>query len=324
MIPPDTGYVAVIGENVADAVVEPAAKNDTALRLRVFPGGGPANTAVALGRLGTPTRFLGRLPHGAFGDLFVERLQKSAVDLSFAVTASEPATLTIASVADDGQASYAFYAAGTADWQWNAQELAPSHFDGVACVHAGSLALVMEPGGNLVEKLLDTVRERATVSIDPNVRAALVSPQRYRSRIAEWSRLADIIRMSEDDAAELFPGVSPDDLLVAPSLADVPLVIITRGERGVIASFRQDVVEIPAVAVRTVDTIGAGDAFSAGILHWLHRAGHLGGRIDHLDIETVRRALAFGARVAALTCAAPGADPPWASQLTNETTNLLP
>ncbi len=318
------GYVAVIGENVADAVVEPATGSDTALRLRVFPGGGPANTAVALGRLGTPTRFLGRLPRGVFGDLFVERLRKSAVDLSCAVTASELATLTIASVAADGQASYAFYAAGTADWQWTARELAPSHLDGVACVHAGSLSLVMEPGGHLVEKLLGAARERATVSIDPNVRAALVSPRRYRSRIAEWSRLADIIRMSEDDAAELFPGVSPDDLLMAPSLADVPLVIITRGERGVIASFRQDVVEVPAVAVRTVDTIGAGDAFSAGLLHWLYQAGHLGGRIDHLDIETVRRALTFGARVAALTCATPGADPPWASRLTNEATNLLP
>ncbi len=324
MTPPGTGCVAVIGENVADAVVEPAAENDTALRLRVFPGGGPANTAVALGRLGTPTRFLGRLPQGVFGDLFAERLQKSAVDLSFAVAASEPATLTIASVADDGQASYVFYAAGTADWQWNAQELLPSHFDGVACVHAGSLALVMEPGGNLIEKLLDTVRERATVSIDPNIRTALVSPQRYRSRIAQWCRLADIIRMSEDDAAELFPGLAPEDVLMAPRLADVPLVIITRGERGVVASFRQDVVEVPGVVVPTVDTIGAGDAFSAGVLHWLYQAGHLGGRIDHLDIETVRRALTFGARVAALTCTAPGADPPWASRLTNEATNLLP
>jgi fructokinase len=64
--------------------------------------------------------------------------------------------------------------------------------------------------------------------------------------------------------------------------------------------------------VDVVDTVGAGDSFTAGLLHRLAALGHLGGRLDGLSLEDVTDACAFGARVAALTCSVPGANPPWA------------
>ncbi|CAM5335866.1 hypothetical protein SGLAM104S_08289 [Streptomyces glaucescens] len=73
------------------------------LALRALAGGGPANTAVALARLGTPTRFLGRLSDDAFGTLFRARLSASGVDLTGSVTSSEPSTLAVADLDATGR-----------------------------------------------------------------------------------------------------------------------------------------------------------------------------------------------------------------------------
>ncbi|MCK9903015.1 carbohydrate kinase [Frankia sp. Cpl3] len=317
-----TGYVAVVGENVADAIVQPSETPNGSMQWQILPGGSPANTAVALGRLGTPTRFLSRLPCGILGGLFTRRLSDSSVDLSLSTWSDEPATLAITSLANS-VAHYEFYATGTVDWQWRPGELSPARLQGASCIHAGSLGLIMEPGGRIVEELLDSIREHATISIDPNVRTTLVSSEHYQSRLKEWYRLADIFRISEDDLTHLAPGLTPERIIGELNETGIQLAVVTRGEAGVLASFRGTLIDVPAVPTEIVDTIGAGDAFSAGLLHWLHQNGHLGGRLERLDLQGARSALMFASHVAALTCAAPGADPPWNRDLTPAIRNLL-
>lgn len=109
--------ITVLGECVADAFTEPA-NTANELALRVLPGGGPANTAVALARLGVPTRFLARLSGDVFGRMFRAHLEASGVDLSDAVAAAEPSTLAVAELDAAGQAAFSFHAQNTADWQW--------------------------------------------------------------------------------------------------------------------------------------------------------------------------------------------------------------
>ena len=137
----------------------------------VYAGGGPVNTAVALSRLGTPTQFLGRLAGGPVGQLLRRHLSDSRVDISASVRAHQLATLAITSVGPDGRASYDFYLTGTADWHWSADELAGWRPEGLVAIHAASLALTQPPGARVIEDLLVRQRRRATVSIDPNVRA---------------------------------------------------------------------------------------------------------------------------------------------------------
>lgn len=179
--PQAPGSVTVLGECVADAFTDLARSGPDELALRALPGGGPANTAVALARLGTPTRFLGRFSTDAFGTLFRARLSASGVDLTGSVTAPEPSTL--ADLDDTGQATYTFYADSAADWQWTDEELAATRSDGAACLHTGSLALIRRPGGSRIEDHLAKAREHVTVSIDPNVRPLLVPPSTYRERL---------------------------------------------------------------------------------------------------------------------------------------------
>jgi fructokinase len=311
------GHIAVIGEAVADAFpgAPDPARPVTGLDLHVRPGGSPANTAVALGRLGTPTRFLGRLAAGLLGRLLYDHVAASEVDMSACVRVAGTACLAIAAVDADGRTSYDFYLDGATDWQWTAAELVPARVGAAACVHAGSLGLVLRPGGPLVEALLGAVREHATVCVDPNVRPGIVPADEYRAGMARWSRLADIVRMSDEDLAVLRPDADFGRACADWHAAGVRLVVLTRGPYGAVASIDGTEVEVPAVPVDVVDTVGAGDSFTAGLLHSLWRGGHLERRLTGTSPDDVREAMAFGVRVAAYTCSVRGADPPWRDQL---------
>ncbi|MEV6207341.1 carbohydrate kinase [Kitasatospora sp. NPDC051914] len=307
--------IAVLGECVADAVPDTSRPRPGELALRVLPGGGPANTAVALARLGTDTRFLGRISADAFGALFRAHLLSSGVDLSHVVAAPEPSTLALATLDEHGQAQYSFHAEATADWQWTADELAAAPGADAACLHTGSLALVRRPGGEHIEELLGRARSGATVSVDPNVRPLLVDPRLYRARMARWCALADILRLSSDDLELLAPDTSPERACDDWHLAGARLVVITLGSRGAMASLDGVRAFVPTPQVAVVDTIGAGDSFTAGLLHRLSVTGRLGGRLDGLTIDEVADACGFATRVAALTCSVAGPNPPWAQQL---------
>ncbi|GAB2581011.1 carbohydrate kinase [Streptomyces capparidis] len=306
--------ITVLGECVADAFAEPA-DDASELALRVLPGGGPANTAVALARLGTPARFLARLSGDVFGRLFRARLEGSGVDLSYAAAAAEPSTLAVAELDDQGQASFSFHAQNTADWQWTAAELARVDLSATACVHTGSLALVREPGAAVVEEFLAAAAPHATVSIDPNVRPLLVRPEVYRARLADWCGLADVLRLSLEDLRLLLPDTPPERACDIWHAAGARLVVITQGTDGVLASLDGERVHVPAVAVEVVDTVGAGDSFTAGLLHRLGARGLLGGRLADIRLDDVAEACRFGTRVAALTCSVAGPNPPWQHQL---------
>lgn len=305
--------IAVIGEAVGDAIVEPDPADG--LRLRVLPGGGPVNTAVALSRLGTHTKYLGRLAGGTIGALLHRHLEASNVDLSGTVSAAEPASLAIATISAGGRAEYDFYVNGTADWAWTPAELSTWDSSGTVAIHAGSLALAMEPGATHIIDLLHRARPDMTVCIDPNVRLSLVPPTRYRESLPQWASLADIVRMSDDDLTTLMPGSSLDDACAHLHALGTDLVVITHGGNGVYASLRGAPVAVPVMTVNVVDTVGAGDTFTAGMLHLLHRTGALGGRLARLSMADLRAALEFGAAAAAIACQRPGADPPWAHEL---------
>ncbi len=346
--------IAVIGEVVADAVVGRRTEYDASraasaaetpsvgplpagplppetlppetLPLTVHPGGGPANTAVALARLGSPTRFAGRLSTGTLGRLCRARLEASGVDLTASLDVPQPATLAIATLESGGAARYEFYTDGTADWGWADDELDrlldPALGPTPVAVHAGTLALVLQPSGAAIESFLGRARGACTVSIDPNVRAGLVPLDTYRRAIDRWAVLADIVKLSEDDLAELWPNFDIDSAATHLHDLGVGLVVVTRGSAGAAVSLRSADgpcrFEVPAALTTVVDTVGAGDSFAAGLLHRLGARGALGGRLSGLEPETARDAVIFAATVAAITCSRPGADPPWAAELPDD------
>lgn len=311
--------VVVVGEAVVDLRPEgaPAAPGEP-VPFAAHAGGGPFNTAVALGRLGVPVRFAGRLTTAAFGDQLRARLTRSGVDLRHAVDAAEPATVAAVTLDERGDATYAFYVEGTADWAWRDGELPAAFDDEVAAVHTGSLAVALPGSAERIADLLAREHGRRTVSVDPNVRPQVVSDlPSYRERLEALLRHTDVVRASGDDVAALYPGAGAADVARRWRERGVRLVVVTDGAAGATAFHDGGMATEPVWPGPVVDTIGAGDAFDAGLLAGLAQRDRLGAAgVARLSAEDVGHALRHAARVAAGNCARPGADPPWAHELT--------
>ncbi|AEB44984.1 PfkB domain-containing protein [Micromonospora maris AB-18-032] len=298
--------VTVLGEAVVDLVQGPDG------RFTAHPGGSPLNVAVGLARLGVPATLLARFSTSRFGRILRAHADANGVDLRHAVDTDDPATLAIASLDDDGVATYDFYVDGTADWQWRDDELSPA-LTSRGILHTGSLAVFRSPGADRVADALRTARaERALISIDPNIRPGLLgTPAQARARVEELIRLAHLVKASEEDIAWLYPGRPVEDVLRHWRDLGAALTVVTLGAGGALAlsgtrTFRQ-----PAPAVEVVDTIGAGDAFTAGLLAALSRAA------SGWPNEEIAAALRYAVEVAAVTCTRAGADPPYRHELSN-------
>jgi fructokinase len=164
--------------------------------------------------------------------------------------------------------------------------------------------------------LADAVRRGLVVSIDPNVRTAVIPDGRaYRQRLERLIGAADVVRLSRDDLAWLDPA-EPAATAGRWLAAGAALVVVTSGRERATAYHRSGEVSVPAEPVELVDTIGAGDAFNAGLLAWLYEAGRLRrDGIESLGSGELAEALRLAGRVAALTCERAGADPPHLDQL---------
>ena len=285
---------------------------------RALPGGSPTNTAVALARLSSPTAMLARLSSDAFGASLRQRFADNGVDLTYVVDADEPTTLAVVDIDGSGSARYTFHLHGTADWQWTPAELPASLSRDVTAIHAGSMALAHRSGGGVIEAFLACEKAHRIISIDPNVRTVMC-PDRdeYRRMVERWLAIAHVVKASADDVSWLYPDRSADDVLAEWSRRGPLLVTLTLGGDGAIAATAAgDVVRVPGVTVDVVDTIGAGDTFSAGLLHALDVRGYLDveklGCIDETELASVLR---FAVGVSAIACTRAGADPPFAHEL---------
>ncbi|GHH17167.1 carbohydrate kinase family protein [Streptomyces rubradiris] len=299
--------IVVAGEALIDLVPQgPGALAD----LKPAPGGGPYNTAVALGRLGSPTAFCSRLSSDPFGEALLDGLRRTGVDVSLVQRGPEPTTLAVATLDAGGSAAYSFYVDGTADRLFTAPAALPA---GTRAVSFGTCSLVLEPGASAYEELLRTAAGQGLfTALDPNVRAGLIpDADAYRERFLSWLPSVTLLKLSSEDAAWL--GGTPRAWLAAGPAA----VVITRGGDG-LTVFTRDGGEhsVPGEKVDVVDTIGAGDTVNAALLHGLAARDALSAEaLAALGTEGWTRLLRFAARAAAITCSRAGAEPPYAGEL---------
>jgi fructokinase len=295
----------VVGEALVDLVGQRGGRTFSA-----HPGGSPANVALGLARLGDSVTLKTRLGRDAFGDMILAHLEGSGVrvdgrsDEEGAKTSLAVATLAA------GIASYDFRI------EWDVDALAPLPVE-TRCLHTGSLATVLTPGKANVVDLMEREhqRGRVTVSYDPNVRPALLGePERARPEIERLVAICDVVKVSEEDLRWLYPDRSDEDVAQRWLASGPALVVVTRGGAGVYAVSARLELRRDAVPIDLVDTVGAGDSFTSGLLDGLHRADLISGaRRDALaaiDEATLGSVIDEAILVAGLTCSKPGADPP--------------
>lgn len=299
--------IVVAGEALIDLVPQ---GTGALAALKPALGGGPYNTAVALGRLGSPTAFCSRASYDAFGEALLDRLRQAGVDLSGVQRGPEPTTLAVATIDGDGSAAYSFYVDGTADRLFTAPAALPA---AARAVSFGTCSLVLEPGASAYEELMGTAAAQGVfTALDPNIRAGLIpDADAYRARFKSWLPSVSLLKLSEEDAEWL--GGSPREWLAAGPSA----VVITHGGDGLTAFTRDgSVYPVPGEKVDVVDTIGAGDTVNAALLHGLSIRDALSPEaLAGLGADGWTQLLRFAARAAAITCSRAGAEPPYASEL---------
>jgi fructokinase len=293
----------VVGESVLD-VVQPS-EGPAVER----PGGSPLNVAVTLARLGVSTQLVTALGDDRAAELIERHLAGSGVWLAPGARCLPATSTAVAHVRADGSAEYRF----DIRWDLPAPALEPADV-----VHAGSLALFLRPGSQVVQEVLQQAAEQSLVSLDPNIRTTLLpGPEDVRPRFEALAKRAHVVKMSDEDAHWLYPELRQGEILEHVLGLGPSLTAISRGSEGALLASPRATVEIPAPRVHVADTIGAGDAFMGGLLTQLLErdlAARLvgGAQLVTAELEEIG---SFAATVAAITVSRRGADPPYRAEL---------
>ena len=284
----------IIGEALIDIV-------DNGNETIEHVGGSPANVAVGLARLGVSTTLLTQIGRDARGELIASHLRQAGALIDPTSWKDSPTSTARATLAADGCAHYEFSV------RWDA----PGPVSASAnVVHTGSIALFMQPGGDAVLDLLSQLTLPSIVTVDPNIRPALIgSREQALPRFEDAVRIADVVKLSDEDADWLYPGKSLGEVLQRVCGLGVKAVFVTRGSQGATGAVGGERFDVPAFQVDVVDTIGAGDAFMASLL----RAAAT--EDDFLTLAGAKSAAIEAAAAAALTVAASGANPPGRERL---------
>lgn len=306
--PPTPPRALVIGEALIDIVRRTDGTTHTS------PGGSPANVALGLARLDRPTDLLTWLGDDSYGDLIRRHLTRSAVNILPTSTSAFGTSIATAFLDDDGAPEYDFDLTWDVAPSWELQQ-------DPLLVHTGSLAAFVRPGAAKVLELVEEFRQSATVTYDPNLRPDLLGdPQQARPMIEQFVERSDVVKISRSDLEWLFPGGDAERIAQRWLAAGPEMVVVTAGAAGANTFTRQGLrVHTPAKRVPVVDTVGAGDAFMSGLIDALWSAGLLGAAkrqaLASVDKQVLESALNRCTRIAALTVAREGANPPRLEEL---------
>ena len=308
--------ITCIGELLVDFL--PIDEGGRAVGFRMHPGGSLLNVAVATRRLGQPVALVSRVGTDFFGRFLRSYVQAEAVDTRWLLPTDAPSTLAFVAT-DAGEPVFTFYGEGAADTRLVEGDLPDALFEATALLHVGSISLLRGSTPSAVLAACRRMAGRALVSLDPNVRPSLVADEgAYRSLLGELMSLADLVKVSAADLEWLMPGCDIEGAAEAILDAGPALVVVTRGgQEGVAVRRRGEAggaperLTVPAFSVQVADTVGAGDAFDAGLLTWLaERAAVTRAALLALPADDLISGLRFAAATAALNCTRAGADPP--------------
>jgi fructokinase len=274
-------------------------------------GGGPANTAKALARLGHDVHFIDGISNDAYGQSARAELIRDGVNLDLALTSDKPTCTATVSLDAKGSASYEFLIDGTATFDFHSSWLPDPYRYQPQVLHIGTLVTVIEPGASALYDWAMQVAELAPIVFDPNIRPS-VQPDRdlYEAAVEKWAALSAVIKVSDDDLAWLFPNQSIDDVANRWINDGVFLVVVTRGANGLVGYTADGRVEVPGVKVDVIDTVGAGDTVGAIVVEAMLSHG-----LVELRGDVLKSVLARAAGAAAITCSRQGAQPPYKHEL---------
>jgi fructokinase len=269
-------------------------------------GGGPANTAKALARLGYDVDFIDGISNDAYGITARKELARDGVGLGLALTSDKPTCTATVTLDAAGSASYEFLIDGTATFDFNSSWLPDPERLKPSVLHIGTLATIIEPGSSVLYDWAVKTAEFAPVVFDPNVRPSVLGDRdKYRAAVEKWVEIASVVKLSDDDLAWLYPAESADEVANRWLAGGAALVIVTRGAQGIIGYTQNGFEEVESAKVTVIDTVGAGDTVGAILVE-----GIIKHSVDGLQGQVLNAVLHRAAIAAGITVSRAGAQPP--------------
>ncbi len=302
--------------SLGEALIDFISQRD--MEFKGFPGGSPYNTSVALGRLGVPVQFLGRVSRDMFGQQLAEYLTENGVGTDITLRSDDPSTLSFVNKQSDGQARYAFFSTGSSDKTWPWEEMERAILPGDArIIHFGSISLSQEPCGATLERFLKERCGGLLLSCDPNIRPSLVPDRaRYMERFHSLCALSTLVKLSDEDLEWLYPDTPRDEALRGLLERGVSLIALTEGKKGARIVTKSHTVATPLYDLPVADTIGAGDTFHGALLAYFHNRGWFTREtIENLTADQLRELGEYANKAAGINCSRSGANPPTAREM---------
>ena len=274
-------------------------------------GGGPANTAKALARLGHDVHFIDGISTDEYGQMSRKELLDDEVKLDLALKSDKPTCTAEVSLAADGGASYVFTIDGTATFDFNESWLPDASRYKPQVLHIGTLVTIIEPASSVLYDWAVKVNEFAPIVFDPNIRPSVVGDRvRYAAAVEKWAAISSVIKLSDDDMKWLYPDESFESVAQRWIAQGASVVVITRGTDGLIGFSSAGSVEVPGVKIEVADTVGAGDTVGAILVEAMVEKG-----LENLTGEVLKATLHRAAVAAGITCSRKGAQPPYKHEL---------
>ena len=274
-------------------------------------GGGPANTAKALSKLGIDTQFIDGISLDDYGQMAKNELVSTGVKLDYVKYSDKPTSLAIVSISESGSATYEFVIENTATFDFNSNWLPNPQTDRPSLLHIGTLATVIEPGASVFFQWAQSVAKVAPIVFDPNVRlAVIIDREQYLAKVERWVAISSAVKVSVEDINWLYPSLDIEQVVNNWLIKGPSLVVVTYGNKGLTGYRKGEIVNVDAVKVNVADTVGAGDTVGAVLVEAIVKDG-----LDILKGARLETMLKRASKAAAITVSRVGANPPTSEEL---------
>jgi len=269
-------------------------------------GGGPANTAKALAKLGVKTHFIDGISNDEYGQMAKAELLAANVLLDYAQYSNKLTCTAKVALSKSGSASYEFVIEDTATFDFSDQWLPDPQSLKPSILHIGTLATVIEPGASILFEWAQSVAQVAPIVFDPNIRPAVLgNKDEYVEKAEKWVAISSAVKVSDEDLNWLYPSKAIGEIVKNWLEKGVQLVVVTLGGKGITAYRTNEQISVDAVKVVVADTVGAGDTVGAVLVEAIVNNG-----LDKLSGEVLKSMLNRAAKAAAITVSRTGANPP--------------
>jgi len=294
-----SNQVWVCGEVVIDLIPDGTER-------KAVVGGGPANTAKALSKLGISTQFIDGISTDKYGQMALHELEKDGVLLDFIKFSDKPTCLAIVSLNSKGGAKYEFVIDDTATFDFSHSWLPDAADKKPLLLHIGTLVTAIEPAASVLFDWAKKVALVAPIVFDPNIRPAVMSDrQQSVKQVERWVSISNAVKVSDDDIYWLYPGQDLGKVTKRWLGMGPELIVVTFGDKGLAGYRDNSKISVDAKKVVVADTVGAGDTVGAILVEAIIEDG-----LDKLTGERLSLMLDRAARAAAITVSRSGALPP--------------